>query len=83
MLGSTKDALKLYKQLDPIIKNFYFMIDLSHIPLQHETIDDVKALANKVGHVHIRNCILKPDDSRFGGNQMKALLCDCEREDKM
>lgn len=66
LIGSTKDALKLYRQLDNKLTNFSFMVDLSHIPLQHETIDDVKALANKVGHVHIGNCVLKKEDPRFG-----------------
>jgi sugar phosphate isomerase/epimerase len=66
LIGSTKDALKLYHQLAKSINNFSFMVDLSHIPLQHESIDDVKALANKVGHVHIGNCVLKEEDPRFG-----------------
>ncbi len=48
--------------------NFGLLIDLSHLPLLNETVDDclISLPPDSVRHVHIGNCVTKPDDPFYG-----------------
>ncbi len=48
--------------------NFGLLIDLSHLPLLGESVDDCLVMLpmEAVRHVHIGNCVLKPDDPLYG-----------------
>ncbi|MCS7264028.1 MAG: sugar phosphate isomerase/epimerase [Armatimonadetes bacterium] len=49
-------------------KNFGLLIDLSHLPLLNEAIDDclISLPPDSVRHVHIGNCVISPDDPLYG-----------------
>ncbi len=49
-------------------KNFGLLIDLSHLPLLNEAIDEclISLPPDSVRHVHIGNCVIAPDDPLYG-----------------
>ncbi|MCS7185678.1 MAG: TIM barrel protein [Armatimonadota bacterium] len=49
-------------------KNFGLLIDLSHLPLLNEAIDEclIALPSDSVRHVHIGNCVVVPDDPLYG-----------------
>ncbi|KJS20188.1 MAG: hypothetical protein VR72_15615 [Clostridiaceae bacterium BRH_c20a] len=67
LLGTTIDTLAVAKSLEDKVTNFSLMIDLSHIPLLRETIQEsVLPLQGKIGHVHIGNGVINQEDPRYG-----------------
>ena len=60
LLGPTRDAVKVADQVKAKHKNFGLTIDLSHIPLLGETIEESLTQAkDHLIHTHIGNCQMK------------------------
>jgi sugar phosphate isomerase/epimerase len=60
LLGPTRDAVKVADQVKAKHKNFGLTIDLSHIPLLGETIEESLTLAkDHILHAHIGNCQMR------------------------
>lgn len=68
LIGPSKLANELFERVRERYENFGLMIDLSHLPLLGETPEGCFAelLGEAVKHVHIGNCVLKPDDPLYG-----------------
>ncbi len=49
-------------------KNFGLLVDLSHLPLLNEAVDEclIALPPDSVRHVHIGNCVTAPDDPLYG-----------------
>ncbi len=49
-------------------KNFGLLIDLSHLPLLNEAVDEclISLPPDSIRHVHIGNCVIAPDDPLYG-----------------
>lgn len=66
LIGPSDEAAQLAAEVNR--RNFGLMIDLSHLPLQNETIE--QAIANvrdHLVHVHIGNCVMgQPDHAAYG-----------------
>jgi len=60
LIGPTREAVEIAREVKRHRSNFGLMIDLSHLPLLKETADyAVKTAKDYLTHVHIGNCILK------------------------
>jgi len=60
MLGSSQDAVEVADKVSQDFNNFGILLDLSHIPLLGEEIEDsVRTLAKHLKHIHLGNCIVK------------------------
>ncbi len=68
ILGPTKDAVKFAERIRHDYPNFGLMLDLSHLPLLGETVDQMLEPAKDVlVHVHIGNCVMKdPTHPAYG-----------------
>ncbi|MGZ7440135.1 TIM barrel protein [Paenibacillus sp. TH7-28] len=67
LFGDSTLAAKLMQQLEGRTTNLALLADLSHVPLLEETIEDtVFNTKTWLGHVHIGNCSIDPEDERFG-----------------
>lgn len=67
LIGKTKDALEIVSNIQKHHKNFNLMVDLSHFPLINETIEEsILPLQDKIGYVHVGNCIKKPGHKLYG-----------------
>lgn len=67
LLGPTKDAVDLLDRLQGRCPAFSFLIDLSHFPLLGESIDEaVFPIQDRIGYVHIGNCVVEKGDPRYG-----------------
>lgn len=66
-LGDSVMAAQLMERLDKQTTNLKLLVDLSHVPLLGETIEDtVFNTRFWLGHAHIGNCSINPDDERYG-----------------
>ncbi len=60
LIGPAGLALRYAKEITEDYKNFGLMVDLSHIPLLHETIrESLIPVKDYIIHAHIGNCVLK------------------------
>jgi len=67
LIGTTQDTVDVATQMEGRCPTLSFIVDLSHIPLQRETIEEaVFPLKNRIGHVHIGNCVMDEKDPRYG-----------------
>ncbi|MFB5675096.1 TIM barrel protein [Paenibacillus terreus] len=67
LFGDSTMAAKLMGRLEKQTTNLSLLVDLSHVPLLRETIEDtVFNTKTWLGHVHIGNCSTKRDDARYG-----------------
>ena len=65
--GNSTMAKALMERLDKQTTNLSLLVDLSHIPLLDETIEEtVINTASWLGHAHIGNCSTKLNDARYG-----------------
>lgn len=70
LIGPTPEAVEVAKEVKRHYPNFGLMIDLSHLPLLHETPDfAVKTARDYLTHIHIGNCILKDKDHPAYGDK--------------
>lgn len=67
-IGPTALAVELAQRVRAQSANFGLMLDLSHLPLQHErTKESLTAARDVLTHAHVGNCVLKdPNHPRYG-----------------
>jgi sugar phosphate isomerase/epimerase len=68
LIGPAPLALRYAKEIRESYSNFGLMVDLSHIPLIHETIEDaLRPVQDYIVHAHLGNCVIKsPDLPAYG-----------------
>lgn len=60
LIGPANLALRYAKEVREEYDNFGLMVDLSHIPLIHETIEEsILPVKDYIVHAHIGNCVIK------------------------
>jgi sugar phosphate isomerase/epimerase len=63
LIGPASLALRYAKEIREHHDNFGLMVDLSHIPLIHETIEEsLLPVKDYIVHAHIGNCVVKSAD---------------------
>ena len=63
LIGPAPLALRFAKEIRKEHGNFGLMVDLSHIPLLHETIEEsLLPVKDYIIHAHIGNCVVKSAD---------------------
>jgi sugar phosphate isomerase/epimerase len=63
LIGPVDLALRFAKEIRDEHKHFGLMVDLSHIPLIHETIEEsILPVKDFIIHAHIGNCVVKNAD---------------------
>jgi sugar phosphate isomerase/epimerase len=63
LIGPASLALRYAKEIREEYENFGLMVDLSHIPLIHETIEEsLLPVKDYIIHAHIGNCVVKSAD---------------------
>ena len=68
LIGPAELALRYAKEIRKTHDHFGLMVDLSHIPLIHETIEEsILPVKDYIVHAHIGNCVVKsPDMPAYG-----------------
>jgi sugar phosphate isomerase/epimerase len=68
LIGPASLALRYAEEVRKEYANFGLMVDLSHIPLIHETIEEsLLPVKDYIVHAHIGNCVVKnPDMPAYG-----------------
>jgi len=68
LIGPASLALRYAKEVREAHTHFGLMVDLSHIPLIHETIEEaLLPVKDYITHAHIGNCVVKsPDMPAYG-----------------
>jgi sugar phosphate isomerase/epimerase len=67
LIGPNTDAARLAEMVRRRHPNFGLMVDLSHLPLQHENIEvGLGAVADYLVHAHIGNCVLDNEHPAYG-----------------
>jgi sugar phosphate isomerase/epimerase len=68
LIGPVDLALRFAKEIRKEFDFFGLMVDLSHIPLIHETIEEsLLPVKDYITHAHIGNCVMKsPDMAAYG-----------------
>lgn len=68
LIGPAELALRYAKEIRKTHDHFGLMVDLSHIPLIHETIEEsILPVKDYIVHAHIGNCVVKsPEMPAYG-----------------
>lgn len=68
LIGSNRLAVELAQEVRKSVPSFGLMIDLSHLPMQTETIHEaLHVSADYINHAHIGTCVINdPTDPAFG-----------------
>lgn len=67
LIGPNRDAARVAAAVRRDHPEFGLMVDLSHLPLQHESIDEgLEAVANYLVHAHIGNCVIDAKHGAYG-----------------
>ena len=68
LIGPAPLALRFAKEISAEHPNFGLMVDLSHIPMIHETVEEsLLPVKDYIIHAHIGNCVIKsPDMPAYG-----------------
>lgn len=67
LIGPNALAVEVSRRVRERVPTFGLMVDLSHLPLQGESIRDaIAATSDHLVHVHIGNCVLNPADPLYG-----------------
>jgi sugar phosphate isomerase/epimerase len=70
LVGPNAEAAVLSARLREKHRNFGLMLDLSHLPLQHETIEHaLNAAKDHLVHAHMGNCVLRDKNHPAYGDQ--------------
>lgn len=70
LVGPNAEAALLSARLRKEHNNFGLMLDLSHLPLQHETIEHaLNAAKDHLVHAHVGNCVLRDRNHPAYGDQ--------------
>jgi sugar phosphate isomerase/epimerase len=60
LIGPNSEAVAVSEKIRHNHKNFGLMLDLSHLPLQHETVEQALAVAKgHLVHAHMGNCVMR------------------------
>jgi len=58
LIGPSSDALRVVQEVKKEYPRFGLMLDLSHLPLLHESPPDtLRLLRGHIGHIHLGNCV--------------------------
>lgn len=68
LIGTNRLAVELSREVRKTIPDFGLMIDLSHLPMQGETINEALTVAKEhINHAHIGSCVIRdPSDPAYG-----------------
>lgn len=67
LIGPTGLAVRLAEDVRKAVSNFGLLVDLTHIPLLHETIEQALIpAAPYLNHVHIGNTVITPGQPAYG-----------------
>ncbi len=68
LIGPTDEAIEIIKEVSKDYNNIGLMLDLAHLHLMEDNIDDSVSVSSKyLRHIHIGNCVLKNrKDPRYG-----------------
>ncbi|MGH7363743.1 MAG: sugar phosphate isomerase/epimerase family protein [Candidatus Methylomirabilales bacterium] len=67
LIGPSRDGAKVSRAVRKRHKDFGLTLDLSHLPLQHETPKQAFAAAKgQIAHIHIGNCVLQAGHPAYG-----------------
>ncbi|SEL96813.1 Sugar phosphate isomerase/epimerase [Parapedobacter koreensis] len=70
LIGPASLALRYVEEVRKECDNFGLMVDLSHIPLLHETIEEaILPIKDYIVHAHIGNCVVKDPALEGYGDQ--------------
>ena len=70
LVGPNAEAAALSSRLRQQYKNFGLMLDLSHLPLQHETIEHALTVTkDHLVHAHMGNCVMRDKNHPAYGDQ--------------
>jgi sugar phosphate isomerase/epimerase len=70
LIGPASLALRFAEEIRTEYDNFGLMVDLSHIPMIHETIEEsVLPVKDFIIHAHIGNCVIKSADLPAYGDE--------------
>ena len=75
LVGTNRAAVELSREVRKHVPDFGLMIDLSHLPMQGETIREALGVAAEhINHAHIGTCVLDPNDPLYGDKHPRMLL---------
>ena len=82
LIGPADLALRYAREIRNEYSNFGLMVDLSHIPLIHETIEEsLLPVKDYIVHAHIGNCVVKsPDLPAYGDVHPRFGFPDSEND---
>lgn len=68
LIGTNRLAVELAREVRKAIPDFGLMVDLSHLPMQGETVREaLQVTAEYINHAHIGTCVISdPDDPAYG-----------------
>ena len=70
LIGPNSEAADFSKRMRESHNNFGLMLDLSHLPLQRESIGDALSIAREhIVHAHMGNCVVKDEIHSEYGDQ--------------
>jgi len=70
LIGPASLALRFAREIRAEHENFGLMVDLSHIPMIHETIEEaLLPVKDYIIHAHIGNCVIRSDDLPAYGDE--------------
>lgn len=70
LIGPSKDALELAKQVSAYCRNFELTFDLSHaVQLRENPFESFTSIMQYVNHIHIANCVITDSSNIFYGDR--------------
>ena len=67
LIGPVAEAVEVSRAVREKHPKFGLMLDLSHLPLQFESVRDALPIAkDHLVHAHVGNCVLKPGHPQYG-----------------
>jgi len=70
LIGPNSEAVEFSQRIRESHNNFGLMLDLSHLPLQRESIEDALSIAREhIVHAHMGNCVVKDANHFAYGDQ--------------
>lgn len=70
LIGPNSEAVEFSKRMRESHDNFGLMLDLSHLPLQRESIEGALSIAKEhIVHAHMGNCVVKDRSHSAYGDQ--------------
>lgn len=68
LIGTNRLAVELSREVRKTVPDFGLMVDLSHLPMQGETIHEALSVTEEhINHAHIGSCVIRdPSDPAYG-----------------